>query len=350
MINTKKLIMVLAGIMLLSVSFMGNGAKAIEGDGGNAKGVPILMYHTFEDNPKFQFPGINVSTENFRAQLSYLKKNGFVTILPNDLKLFELGLKKLPVKPIMITIDDGYESVYTQAYPILKEFDMKAVFLVITSHIESGERFNEPMVTWEQIKEMSDSGYVEIGNHTHDLHWRGRGNTAGFEAMITNETKDGKIITNAQREQNIYDDLKTAHQLIEQRTGVSPTLFAYPYGAFDKVAERAVGSSGYEMALTVQEGVHFIGDGTMRLKRLGINNNVHPMVILEKINKSLNARKNKAGGWLNVFDGSSKIEKSFWIKCEQYSNHTIITEGRFELYKRDAKGNRKYLKNFGQYT
>lgn len=169
------------------------------------------------------------------------------------------GLRNLndgSLKSFMITIDDGYESVYNIAYLILKELEMKATLFVKTSHIESGERFGVPMLTWEKLKEMNDSGYIEIGNHTHDLHWRGENNSPGKEAMVTNVTKDGKKITDAQREQMIIEDLKTAGELVERNVGVPPKSFAYPYGAYDQVAERAVKKAGYTLNHTVIEGVN----------------------------------------------------------------------------------------------
>ena len=134
-----------------------------------------------------------------------LKENGWKTITSDQLAMFQQGDMVLQEKSFMITIDDGYESVYNNAFPILKELDMNATLFVITSHIESGNRFNIRMSSWEQIKEMSDSGYIEIGNHTHDLHWRGNGNTKGYEAMVTNITKRGKEISNTTRENIIVN-------------------------------------------------------------------------------------------------------------------------------------------------
>nr|WP_255551226.1 polysaccharide deacetylase family protein [Sporosarcina sp. E16_8] len=202
------------------------------------------------------------------------------------MELYQKGYILLPEKSFMITIDDGFVSVYNAAYPILKELGMKATLFVITSHIESGERFGVQMASWGQLKEMSDSGYVEIGNHTHDFHWRGNNNQKGYEAMITNSTQDGEEITSKQREYMIIMDLKIAHELILKNVGTAPIAFSYPYGAHDKVAERAVKKAGYTVNHTIIEDVNYSNEGSEYIKRYGINNEVSSKRLLNKMRVS----------------------------------------------------------------
>jgi len=77
---------------------------------------------------------------------------------------------KLPKKPLLITIDDGYANNYSLAYPILKEKGLRATIYIITSY-----RGKQPGVTrhftWAEAKEMYDSGVINIESHTHDLHY-----------------------------------------------------------------------------------------------------------------------------------------------------------------------------------
>lgn len=334
----------LLSILLFSMSVL--TVNAFEGEKGNPKAIPVLMYHTFDENPKF--PGINTTGEQFKAQLTYMKENGYTAITTEEFVMYQKGLKKLPLKSFMITIDDGYESVYDIAFPILKELEMKATLFVITSHIELGHRFDIPILTWEQIKEMHNSGYVEIGNHTHDLHWRGNNNTAGYEAMIFNQTKDGRTITNAERERMIISDLKHAHQLIEQNVGEAPKTFAYPYGAYDQVAERAVKSLRYDVVHTVKPGVNFHDGDVAHVKRINMTSEVNPIKLMDQIHQFMNQKSNKANGWLVVYKGGTKIEASVWIEGEQYTKHTDMKEARFELYKR-TNGQRIFVRNFGAY-
>ena len=247
----------------------------------NAKYVPVLMYHSFDEHPKFT--GINTTPKVFREHLTLLKKNGYTTITNRQMELYQKGYIMLPEKSFMITIDDGFESVYKIAYPILKELGMKATLFVITSYIESGERFGVQMASWEQLKEMSDSSYVEIGNHTHDFHWRGNNNQKGYEAMITNSTQDGEKITTKQRGDMIIKDLKIAHELILENVGIAPTAFSYPYGAYDKVAVTAVKKAGYTINHTIVEDMNYPNEGSEYIKRYGINNEVSSKRLLNKM-------------------------------------------------------------------
>lgn len=341
----KKLFMLSVAALVFFTSVKSVWANPIYVD-GNAQSVPVLMYHTFDEEPKFG--GINTKAEEFRGHLTLLKENGYTAITNKELQEYQKGKRKLPSKPFMITIDDGYKSVYDVAYPILKELDVKATLFVITSHIESGERFDLPMVSWEQLKEMSDSGYLEIENHTHDLHWRGRGNTRGFEAMTLNETKNKKKITNTERKQLIIDDVTKAKKLIEENTGKESTVFAYPYGAYDKIVEEAVTEVGYEIVHTTIVGSNYQEGNSKRVKRIGINSNVSAHKILDDFNKYNKSVSKQATGWLNVH--SDRVVASVWIAGDQYTTHTNMKEARFELYKRNSNGSRTFIRNFGEYV
>lgn len=253
--------------------------------------IPVLMYHSFDENPTL--PGINTKPELFKEHLTLLKRNGWTTITSDQLVMFQQGDIDLPEKSFMITIDDGYESVYNSAFPILKEFNMNAMLFVITSNIESGERFKVRMCNWKQIKGMSDSGYIEIGNHTHDLHWRGNGNAKGYEAMITNITKQGKEISITARENIIVDDLTLAHKLITDNIGREPKTFAYPYGSFDEVSERAVKKAGYNISYSIIEDMNYSGENSERIKRYGINSKVSAENVLKKVTLNTNGLFNE---------------------------------------------------------
>ncbi|MEK4128682.1 polysaccharide deacetylase family protein [Solibacillus sp. FSL W8-0474] len=272
-------------IIVLFFSFFNLGEKQAENK--NATYIPILMYHSFDEKPSL--PGINTTPKLFKEHLTLLKNNGWTTITTDQLVMFLQGDIDLPENSFMITIDDGYESVYDNAFPILKELNMNATLFVITSHIESGERFHSRMSNWRQLKEMSASGYIEIGNHTHDLHWRGNGNTKGFEAMITNMTKQGKKISNTTRENIIVNDLTLAHKLITKNIGKEPKTFAYPYGSFDEVSERAVREAGYEISFSIIEDMNYPGENSERIKRYGTNSYVSAESVLKKV--TLNKKK-----------------------------------------------------------
>lgn len=151
-------------LVLLSVALLGSGAFI-----GYVRylltlpepeGFPILEYHMVQEVTPDDGPEYNVPPDEFRAQLEYLRAEGYTTITLRDFLRAKKGLQELPAKPIILTFDDGYTSNYTELLPILKEYNVKATIFMVTNKI--GEK---NFMTWEQLKDIQKQG-VEIGSHT----------------------------------------------------------------------------------------------------------------------------------------------------------------------------------------
>lgn len=149
---------------------------------GVASCVPVLMYHYIRVNPwSTDTVGFGLSTPpaTFAEELDYYKAQGYETITLSDLKKVieyvtyqELLGKQppkvtppqpfhLPKKPLIITLDDGYRDAYIQAFPLLRERNMKAVEFVITGFVGLPN-----YLTWDEIAEMDKSGIFEMQSHT----------------------------------------------------------------------------------------------------------------------------------------------------------------------------------------
>src|SRR3990167_8666691 len=128
--------------------------------------VPILMYHYIRDasNESQLGKNLSVSPETFKAQVKWLKENNYSTIKladmadPDKKAISKIYLEKK--KPIILTFDDGYLDAYTQAFPILKEYQFIGTFFVINDYIGRDYR-----LTQTQITEMEQVG-MEFGSHT----------------------------------------------------------------------------------------------------------------------------------------------------------------------------------------
>ena len=116
---------------------------------------PIIMYHLI-DSARATNKYLYVSPKKLEKDLAYLKKKGYKSLFPED--VFDLEGAK---KPVLITFDDGYENNFTNAYPLLKKYKMKATIFVVSDRIGTENYLNE-----EQIREMSESGLVRIYSHT----------------------------------------------------------------------------------------------------------------------------------------------------------------------------------------
>ena len=119
--------------------------------------VPIFMYHFVrEDTGDYEYPENMVRPESLRKQLQYLKENGYETIYKTD-----IGNLQNFTKPVWLTFDDGWEDFYQNAFPIFKEYNMKASYYVITNLVGTAGYVKE-----DQLKEMKESGLIDIQSHT----------------------------------------------------------------------------------------------------------------------------------------------------------------------------------------
>lgn len=219
--------------------------------------VPILLYHDINQSPDKS--GIAVTPEKFESDLVALKQAGYTTMHFKDLVDCIDRVKPWPSKPVIITFDDGYTSNYTYAYPLLKKYDMKASFFVIgwsvgKQTMENSDEEITPHFTWQEAKEMSDSGLVEIQNHTYDLH-----SEEGFSYGKGEVT--GKGVTKMSTESSYrYQSRLTAdfvynNELIFKAIGQRPSILAYPMGIRSFESDFAVLDAGLLGAVTTEKAV-----------------------------------------------------------------------------------------------
>ena len=160
-----------AGVVCIAV-MLGILSAAIYAENESGDSFIGLMYHQVLKDESRAGKYI-ITPGELESDLAYLSENGYVSVLPSQLvKIREQG-GRLPEKTVVITIDDGYETGLYYVLPLLKKYGMKAVINVVGSYTDEYSRINEEgkhlsyaYLTWNEIKKLSDSGYVEIGNHT----------------------------------------------------------------------------------------------------------------------------------------------------------------------------------------
>ncbi|ERM93102.1 hypothetical protein O163_02120 [Caldanaerobacter subterraneus subsp. yonseiensis KB-1] len=255
--------------------------------------VPVLMYHHLQKEGTFdskKYGGVIVDPERFEKQMLYLKAAGYHTITLEELRDFVLYNKPLPPKPIVITFDDGYLSNYTYAYPVLKKLGMKAAINIIVSYVPDEVNKQKPSVsvphfTWEQAKEMADSGVVEIESHTYDLHGYKSNGFKKIPMVMGPVIINGHLETMEEYKQRLYTDFLRSREIIKEKIGKAPICLAYPFGAGNKISDEIARKVGFEMAFGIQEGVNYYGDNIMKLKRITVRDSDTGQDIVEKINK-----------------------------------------------------------------
>ena len=125
------------------------------------------MYHYLSDPPadadNYRI-NLSVTPDNFRAQLTYLRDNGFNVIDLYDVIEAVVNDTPLPEKPVVLTFDDGYVDNYEFAFPILEEFGFEATFFVVTEFIDIGY---DAYMSWEMVEEMAAAGH-RFENHSRN--------------------------------------------------------------------------------------------------------------------------------------------------------------------------------------
>ncbi|MGE5629330.1 MAG: polysaccharide deacetylase family protein [Solirubrobacterales bacterium] len=203
-------------------------------------GIPVLMYHSIgveKGNP------IRMPKEQFEKEMKYIKDNGYTTITLKELYDYFDNKKNVPDKAIVITLDDGYEDNYTEAYPILKKYNLKATIFMVTSTVD----VNKKCLTSDQLKEMDKNG-IDIESHT-----------------VTHRDLD----TLSYLEQ--LKELKDSKAYLENLLGKEVDYLAYPTGKYNNDTIKAAKEAGYKMALTTNGRWSDKSDGIYTLDRVYIS-------------------------------------------------------------------------------
>ena len=254
----KKVVYVLAALITAAVLFfavrqaapMGVEVAAMAPEEGIF--VPILMYHSVHEKVS-SGNEYELSDKVLEADLKYLKEQGYTAVFVTDLIAYVYNDVPLPEKPVILTFDDGYYNNLTDVLPLLEQYDMKAVVSVVGSFSEKSIKENDPQpaysyLTWENIRELLQSGRVEIGNHSYNMHsLQGRRGTL---------KKWGESPTDYARA--FMEDVSKLQTTLQENSGYTPVTFAYPYGFISKESVPILEEMGFKAALSSYEKPNYI--------------------------------------------------------------------------------------------
>ncbi|GED56884.1 polysaccharide deacetylase family protein [Brevibacillus formosus] len=224
------------------------------------KKIPIITYHHIVTDSKLENAS-TITLVKFRNDMLELKRNGYQTIFIKDMVDYVESRNELPEKPVAVTFDDGYLSNYQYAYPILKELGMKATVSIIgwsvgKNKYKNTEKSIIPHFSWEQAREMYQSGVFDIQNHTYDLH-----NTNEKEYPY----RRGVLQKTDERSGTYYrefvEDIRKNQYLIENNVGNKVVCFTYPMGEYSFLSEQFLAELGYKVTLSTKKGVNTIKKG-----------------------------------------------------------------------------------------
>ncbi|MFI8745887.1 poly-beta-1,6-N-acetyl-D-glucosamine N-deacetylase PgaB [Pseudomonas sp. NPDC077186] len=230
--------------------------------------VLALAYHDVEDGEADQ-RFMSVRTANLIEQLAWLKASGFQAVSVDQLLAARQGGPALPDKPLLLSFDDGYVSFYERVLPILRAYGWPAVLAPVGVWLDTpaerpvdfgGEPVaRERFLGWQQIGEIAASGLVEIAAHTDALHYGAQANPQGnlqpAAATRLYDPLSRRYENDAEHDARIARDVERISAKIQAASGRAPRVWVWPYGEASGSALRIVGDNGYELALTLENGL-----------------------------------------------------------------------------------------------
>ena len=192
--------------------------------------VPILCYHRFGGASN----KMSVSPANFAAQLDWLARNDYRVIRLSQLLGFLQGREALPKRSVVITMDDGYESVHRHALPQLRKHGFPATLFVYSDFIGAGDG-----LSWSQLTELKTSGLVDIQAHSKTHR--------NLIERLPGETDE-------QYRQSLDAEARAPRELLERRLSSPVRQYAYPFGDANEAVLDALTRQQYQLGVTVTPG------------------------------------------------------------------------------------------------
>ncbi|WP_373099197.1 MULTISPECIES: poly-beta-1,6-N-acetyl-D-glucosamine N-deacetylase PgaB [Pasteurellaceae] len=256
--------------IIICLSFIIFGVQAKNNEYG------VLAYHSVIDESaaqkdKYYLPQ-TIPATMLIEHFNWLKTNGYNVVSWQQIIDAEEGRGELPDKAVLLSFDDGYETMYSVIYPLLQAYHYAAVFAPVTgwinapanSTIQYGDAklARSAFTDWRQIMEMQRSGLVEIASHTNDLHHGVKANPAGssLPAVIAPAYQNGKYETEAQYQSRLQHDFASSADAIRTGAGKAPRVMVWPYGQFNETAVNIAARNGF---------THYFSLNSKKINRAG---------------------------------------------------------------------------------
>ncbi len=274
-----------AAILFTAILTRGTTAEPAQADAEEEIAMPVIMYHHILESSKLLGSYVITPTE-LENDFKWIQKEGYTPIVVADLLNYVYNDVPLPDKPIMITFDDGYESNYVYAYPLLQKYGYKAVINIFgrcTDEFTQTEdkHINYSHITWDEIQKMAESGVIEFQNHSYNMHSNSNGSRKGIQKLYSEDAAAyRKALTN---------DLGKLQEEFKEHLGYAPTAFAYPFGYIEPAADSIIRDMGFQATFSCEEKIHYITkdpESLYKIKRFNRPHNINTSDFFAKIEKT----------------------------------------------------------------
>ena len=255
---------VLTAVLIFS-AFLCSGtlthAAAKTSVSGDVQQIPAFCYHDVvadNDTATLAKDPYAVTEKRLEEHFKMFKAKGYTPISIKQYEDYIQGKGTLPPKPILLSFDDGRESMYTKIYPLLKKYNYPAVFAIILSYMETVPPASEikTMVTWPQLKEMEASGLVTLASHSYNMHNFVTANQYGdrFQNVATvwyNENE--RYESEYDFDNRVKNDMLMGKKIFDENMGHSTDVFVWPFGVYTQYAVQEAQKAGYKYQLMLND-------------------------------------------------------------------------------------------------
>lgn len=253
--------------------------------------VAILMYHAFTEN-EAETSSVCTLASEFERQLSALRDAGYTSVGYADLIEFVNGKGKLPEKPLLISIDDGYQNNLDLAAPLLEKYGFCANIAVIGVSIGHTTYKDTdipimPHFSLEDARPWIKRGVLTVTTHSYDMHQ--------IAAVDGNDCRRGVLQMPGEAEPDyiaaLTQDYTHAQEQLAGLPGKVLPVFTYPFGAYSELSERVLQEQGVQVTVTIADGANRLVKGepeTLRLlRRINVPAGMEPDALLSSIDTAL---------------------------------------------------------------
>jgi peptidoglycan/xylan/chitin deacetylase (PgdA/CDA1 family) len=190
----------------------------------------ILDYHRFNT---FRADSMTVRLSVFKFQLEYMESHGYRFIPLARYVAYRMGKAPAPApNSVMITMDDGHESVYTQALPFVEKYRIPVTLFIYPSAISNASY----AMTWAQLRALKATGLFDIQSHTY---WH------------PNFKVERRRLSPAQYDKFVDFQLRRSKEVLDKKLGINVTMLAWPFGIYDEELMQKARKAGYTAAFAL---------------------------------------------------------------------------------------------------
>lgn len=213
-----------------------------------------LRYHEIADQPNGAAEA--VSPAELCAHVRALKETGWQFATVSQLTALAGTPDRFPPRVALLTFDEGLASFYHEVLPLLREEQVPATLAVSPGRIGRRSAESPEFLTWEQLVEIAQSGWVEIASETHGLHAQvtgdARGKQAGAIASRLFLVEQGRLEDGEDYAARIGVDLALSKRQLEERLGIRVRVLAWPRGEHNRTAREIARATGFAATLTLE--------------------------------------------------------------------------------------------------